>query len=49
MLKGAKMQRVHVQDLQASVALHSRLFSAQSARIETDAAKWILEDERHDR
>ncbi len=44
------MKRFHVhlnvQDLQASVAFYSRLFSAQPARIETDYAKWMLEDPR---
>lgn len=37
---------LHVQDLQASIAFYSRLFSAQPARIETDYAKWMLEDPR---
>ena len=37
---------LHVQDLQASIACYSRLFSAQPARIETDYAKWMLEDPR---
>ncbi len=37
---------IHVQDLQASIAFYSRLFSAQPARIETDYAKWMLEDPR---
>ena len=46
MLKVPNMKRfhvhLHVQDLQASIAFYSRLFSAQPARIETDYAKWIL-------
>ena len=50
MLKGPNMKRfhvhLHVQDLQASIAFYSRLFSAQPARIETDYAKWMLEDPR---
>ena len=37
---------LHVQDLQASIAFYSRLFSAQPARIEIDYAKWMLEDPR---
>ena len=37
---------LHVQDLQASITFYSRLFSAQPARIETDYAKWMLEDPR---
>lgn len=37
---------LHVQDLQANIAFYSRLFSAQPARIETDYAKWMLEDPR---
>jgi len=50
MLKVLNMKRfhvhLHVQDLQASIAFYSRLFSAQPARIETDYAKWMLEDPR---
>lgn len=37
---------LHVQDLQASIAFYSRLFSAEPARIESDYAKWMLEDPR---
>ena len=37
---------LHVQDLQASIAFYTRLFSAQPARIETDYAKWMLDDPR---
>jgi len=50
MLKGPYMKRfhvhLHVQDLQASIPFYSRLFSAQPARIETDYAKWMLDDPR---
>ena len=35
---------VHVQDLQASIAFYSKLFGAQPTRVETDYAKWMLED-----
>lgn len=35
---------LHVQDLQASIAFYSRLFCAQPARVESDYAKWMLED-----
>jgi catechol-2,3-dioxygenase len=37
---------LHVQDLQASIAFYSRLFSAQPTRVEGDYAKWMLEDPR---
>jgi hypothetical protein len=37
---------LHVDDLQASIAFYSKLFSAQPARVETDYAKWMLEDPR---
>ena len=37
---------LHVEDLQASIAFYSKLFSTQPARIETDYAKWMLEDPR---
>jgi len=37
---------LHVQDLQGSIAFYSRLFSAQPARVETDYAKWMLDDPR---
>lgn len=51
MLKGANMKRfhvhLHVQDLQAGIAFYSRLVSAHLAWIETDYAKWMLEDEHH--
>lgn len=37
---------VHVDDIAASVAFYSKLFGAQPARIESDYAKWMLEDPR---
>jgi catechol 2,3-dioxygenase-like lactoylglutathione lyase family enzyme len=37
---------LHVQDLQASIAFYSRLFSAEPTRIESGYAKWMLEDPR---
>jgi predicted enzyme related to lactoylglutathione lyase len=37
---------LHVQDLQASIAFYSHLFSAQPSRVEPDYAKWMLEDPR---
>jgi catechol-2,3-dioxygenase len=37
---------LHVQDLHTSIAFYSRLFSAEPARIESDYAKWMLEDPR---
>ncbi len=36
----------HVQDLQASVAFYSKMFAAEPTRLETDYAKWMLEDPR---
>ena len=36
----------HVEDLQASIAFYSRMFGAQPVRIESDYAKWHLEDPR---
>lgn len=36
----------HVDDLQASIAFYSKLFAAEPARLETDYAKWMLEDPR---
>ena len=36
----------HVQDLQASIAFYSKMFAAEPTRIETDYAKWMLEDPR---
>lgn len=36
----------HVRDLQASIAFYSKLFGAQPARVESDYAKWMLDDPR---
>lgn len=36
----------HVEDLQASIAFYSRMFAAAPARVESDYAKWMLEDPR---
>jgi len=36
----------HVEDLPASVAFYSKMFAAEPARLETDYAKWMLEDPR---
>ena len=36
----------HVDDLNASVAFYSKLFAAEPTRLETDCAKWMLEDPR---
>ncbi|MCD6077307.1 MAG: Glyoxalase/bleomycin resistance protein/dioxygenase [Ramlibacter sp.] len=36
----------HVDNLQASIAFYSRLFGAQPTRIESDYAKWMIEDPR---
>jgi catechol 2,3-dioxygenase-like lactoylglutathione lyase family enzyme len=44
------MKRFHVHlrvaDLTASIAFYSKLFGAQPARIETDYAKWMLDEPR---
>lgn len=37
---------LHVDDLRKSIAFYSRLFAAEPARVETDYAKWMLEDPR---
>jgi len=37
---------VHVRDLQANVDFYSRLFGAQPTRLESDYAKWMLDDPR---
>lgn len=37
---------IHVEDLKASIAFYSKLFSAVPARVESDYAKWMLEDPR---
>ncbi len=36
----------HVTDLQASIAFYSRLFAAAPTRVESDYAKWMLDDPR---
>jgi catechol 2,3-dioxygenase-like lactoylglutathione lyase family enzyme len=36
----------HVTDLKASVAFYSKLFAAEPTRLESDYAKWMLEDPR---
>ena len=36
----------HVENLAASVAFYSKMFDAAPARLETDYAKWMLEDPR---
>ena len=35
---------LHVDDLTQSIAFYNQLFAAQPARLETDYAKWMLED-----
>lgn len=37
---------VHVDDLAASIRFYSQLFGAAPARVESDYAKWMLEDPR---
>ena len=36
----------HVADLQASIAFYTRMFGAEPDRVESDYAKWMLEDPR---
>ena len=36
----------HVQDLPASIAFYSRMFGAEPTRVESDYAKWMIEDPR---
>ena len=36
----------HVEDLQQSIAFYSTMFGAEPTRIESDYAKWMLEDPR---
>lgn len=36
----------HVSDLAASIAFYSKLFAAAPTRVESDYAKWMLEDPR---
>ncbi|MGF6214002.1 ArsI/CadI family heavy metal resistance metalloenzyme [Comamonas sp. 4034] len=37
---------MHVDDLPQNIAFHSRLFGAGPTRVESDYAKWMLEDPR---
>ena len=37
---------VHVEDLDKSIGFYSKLFAAEPARVESDYAKWMLEDPR---
>lgn len=37
---------LHVDDLSASIAFYSRLFACEPARVESDYAKWMLDDPR---
>jgi catechol 2,3-dioxygenase-like lactoylglutathione lyase family enzyme len=36
----------HVEDLQKSIAFYSAMFGAQPSRVESDYAKWMVEDPR---
>jgi lactoylglutathione lyase len=36
----------HVEDLHQSIAFYSRMFGAEPTRVESDYAKWMLEDPR---
>lgn len=36
----------HVEDLQASIAFYSKMFGAQPVRVESDYAKWHLDNPR---
>jgi len=36
----------HVEDLKASIAFYSKMFAAEPTRVESDYAKWMLEDPR---
>jgi lactoylglutathione lyase len=48
--KGVTMKRfhvhLHVEDLAASIGFYSRLFAAAPVRVESDYAKWMLDDPR---
>ena len=37
---------LHVDDLDRSIAFYSKLFAAEPARVESDYAKWMIEDPR---
>lgn len=36
----------HVEDLQTSIAFYSKLFAAAPTRVESDYAKWMIDDPR---
>jgi hypothetical protein len=36
----------HVDDLQASIVFYTRLFAAEPTRVESDYAKWMIDDPR---
>ena len=36
----------HVTDLQKSIAFYSKMFAAEPTRVESDYAKWMIEDPR---
>jgi catechol 2,3-dioxygenase-like lactoylglutathione lyase family enzyme len=36
----------HVEDLSASIAFYTQLFGAEPTRVESDYAKWMIEDPR---
>lgn len=36
----------HVEDLAASIAFYSKMFAAEPTRVESDYAKWMVEDPR---
>jgi len=36
----------HVEDLRASIAFYTKLFATEPSRVESDYAKWMLEDPR---
>ena len=36
----------HVEDLQASIVFYSKMFAAEPTRVESDYAKWMLDDPR---
>jgi hypothetical protein len=36
----------HVEDLQQSIVFYSKMFGAQPTRVESDYAKWMIEDPR---
>jgi catechol-2,3-dioxygenase len=48
--KDTPMKRFHVHtnvvDLPASIAFYTKLFATEPARVESDYAKWMLEDPR---